>query len=255
MKHFPCGSDGKESACSAGDPGLIPESGRSPGEGNGNPLQYLPGESHGQRSLAGYSPWGHKSWTRLSDYTTTTTQSLTLLTISTTSIQATAILPWTTAATSYLGSLLHFNQLYFVLLLHSSHNNNNSNFINYIIMLLYMYLYSASTTKILTLWRQGFFLLCFHSVPSTWLAWEVFVEWMNDRSMVNHLRLNEWAIWALKALFKCFLKNLSLGNSLVVLWLGLCTSTAGGMGLIPDQRTKILQARLPWWLSGKESAC
>ena len=33
---FPCGSDGKESACSAGDPGLIPESGRLPGEGNGN---------------------------------------------------------------------------------------------------------------------------------------------------------------------------------------------------------------------------
>ena len=28
---------------------------------------FLPGESHGQRSLAGYSPWGHKSWTRLSD--------------------------------------------------------------------------------------------------------------------------------------------------------------------------------------------
>ena len=33
------GSDGKESACSMGDPGLIPGSGRSPGEGNGNPLQ------------------------------------------------------------------------------------------------------------------------------------------------------------------------------------------------------------------------
>ena len=30
------------------------------GEGNGNPLQFLPGESQGQRSLAGYSPWGHK---------------------------------------------------------------------------------------------------------------------------------------------------------------------------------------------------
>ena len=32
--------DGKESACSMGDPGLIPGLGRSPGEGNGNPLQY-----------------------------------------------------------------------------------------------------------------------------------------------------------------------------------------------------------------------
>ena len=34
------GSDGKASACNAGVPGLIPGSGRSPGEGNGNPLQY-----------------------------------------------------------------------------------------------------------------------------------------------------------------------------------------------------------------------
>ena len=33
-------SEGKMSACNAGDPNLIPESGRSPGEGNGNPLQY-----------------------------------------------------------------------------------------------------------------------------------------------------------------------------------------------------------------------
>ena len=37
---FPDGSDGKESACNAGDPGSIPELGRSPGEENGNPLQY-----------------------------------------------------------------------------------------------------------------------------------------------------------------------------------------------------------------------
>ena len=37
---FPGGSDGKESACNVGDPGLIPELGRSPGKGNGNPLQY-----------------------------------------------------------------------------------------------------------------------------------------------------------------------------------------------------------------------
>ena len=38
--HFPGGSDGKASAYNAGDPGWIPGSGRSPGEGNGNPLQY-----------------------------------------------------------------------------------------------------------------------------------------------------------------------------------------------------------------------
>ena len=37
---FPGGSDGKESACGAGDLGLIPGSGRSPGGGHGNPLQY-----------------------------------------------------------------------------------------------------------------------------------------------------------------------------------------------------------------------
>ena len=36
--HFPCGSDSKESACKAGDLGSIPGSGRSIGEGNGNPL-------------------------------------------------------------------------------------------------------------------------------------------------------------------------------------------------------------------------
>ena len=37
---FPGGSVGKESACSVGDLGSIPGSGRFPGEGNGNPLQY-----------------------------------------------------------------------------------------------------------------------------------------------------------------------------------------------------------------------
>ena len=37
---FPGGSDGKESACNAGDPGSIPRLGRSFGEGHGNPLQY-----------------------------------------------------------------------------------------------------------------------------------------------------------------------------------------------------------------------
>ena len=54
---FRGGSDGKESACNAGDLGLIPGSGRSLGEGNGLPTPiFLPGESHGQRSLVGYSP-------------------------------------------------------------------------------------------------------------------------------------------------------------------------------------------------------
>ena len=43
------------------DVGLLPELGRSPRRGHGNPtLGFLPGESHGQRSLVGYSPWGCK---------------------------------------------------------------------------------------------------------------------------------------------------------------------------------------------------
>ena len=65
---FPHSSVNKESACNAGDPGSIPGSGRSPGEGNGNALQYSCLENlYGQRSLADYSPWGHKSWTQLSN--------------------------------------------------------------------------------------------------------------------------------------------------------------------------------------------
>ena len=89
---FPDSSAGKESACNAGDPTLMPGSGQSPGEGIGYPLQdtwasllaqtvknppaiqetwvlcldwedpleegmaFLPGEPHGQKSLAGFSP-------------------------------------------------------------------------------------------------------------------------------------------------------------------------------------------------------
>ena len=61
--NLPEGPHGKASACNAGDPGSIPGPGRSPGEGNGSPLQYfLPRESHRQRSLVGWlhSPWGRK---------------------------------------------------------------------------------------------------------------------------------------------------------------------------------------------------
>ena len=52
----PGGSDGKVSAYSLGDPGSVPGLGRSSGEGN----VLLPGKSHRQRSVVGYSPWGHK---------------------------------------------------------------------------------------------------------------------------------------------------------------------------------------------------
>ena len=49
MMGFPVGSDGKESACSARDMGLIPRSGRSPGEGNGYPVKYSCLENSMQR--------------------------------------------------------------------------------------------------------------------------------------------------------------------------------------------------------------
>ena len=57
---FPGGSDGKESACNSGDPGLTPEPG-NPLEKEWLPtLVLLPGEFHGQRSLVGYRPCGRK---------------------------------------------------------------------------------------------------------------------------------------------------------------------------------------------------
>ena len=58
---FPGDSVVKNPPANAEDAGSIPGSGRSPGERNTNPLQYsCPGESYGQRSLVGYSPWGHR---------------------------------------------------------------------------------------------------------------------------------------------------------------------------------------------------
>ena len=58
---FPGGSDGRKSAYNAGVPGLIPGLRRSPWKREWLPsLTFLPGESHRQRSLVGYSLWGHK---------------------------------------------------------------------------------------------------------------------------------------------------------------------------------------------------
>ena len=67
---FPGGLEGKVSACNAGDPGSIPESGRSPGEGKGNSLQYscLENPMDGgawEAAVHGVT----KNWTRLSDFT------------------------------------------------------------------------------------------------------------------------------------------------------------------------------------------
>ena len=51
----------KEITCNVGDLGSIPGSGRSPGGGHGNPLQYSCLENpHGQRNMVGYSPWDFK---------------------------------------------------------------------------------------------------------------------------------------------------------------------------------------------------
>jgi len=61
---FLCGSDGKESACSAGDLGSIPGLGRSPGEGNGYPLQYSGLENSVDCIVHGVA----KSQTGLSDF-------------------------------------------------------------------------------------------------------------------------------------------------------------------------------------------
>ena len=58
---LPGSSNGKESACNAGDLRLIPGLERPPGGGHGNTLHYSCLEDpHGQRSLVGYSPWGHR---------------------------------------------------------------------------------------------------------------------------------------------------------------------------------------------------
>ena len=67
---FPGGSEVKASACNAGDQGSIPGSGRSPGEGNGNPLQYSRLEN--PMDAGAWWPTVHgvaQSQTRLSDFT------------------------------------------------------------------------------------------------------------------------------------------------------------------------------------------
>jgi len=67
---FPGGSEGKATAYNAGDLGSIAGSGKSPGEGNGNPLQY----SCLENSMDGGAWWATihgvaRSWTRLSNFT------------------------------------------------------------------------------------------------------------------------------------------------------------------------------------------
>ena len=62
MQGFPGGSVVENLPANAGDVGLIPGSGRFPSGRKQQPTPVsLPGKSHEQRSLAGYSPWGHKA--------------------------------------------------------------------------------------------------------------------------------------------------------------------------------------------------
>ena len=67
-RDFPGGSDSKEFACNTGDPRSIPGSGRSPGEDNGNPLQYSCLENSMDRGARQATVHGvAESWTRLSN--------------------------------------------------------------------------------------------------------------------------------------------------------------------------------------------
>ena len=78
FQSFPGGSDVKASACNAGDLGSIPGLGRSPGEGNGNPLQYSCLENPMDRGAWWATVHGvAKSRTRLSDFTFTATTDIT----------------------------------------------------------------------------------------------------------------------------------------------------------------------------------
>ena len=70
---LPGGSDGKESACNAGDPGSIPGLERSPWRREWQPIPvFFPGEFHGQRNLVDYTLWDHEKsdpTERLTHYT------------------------------------------------------------------------------------------------------------------------------------------------------------------------------------------
>ena len=79
---FPDDSVVKNIPAVAEDSGLIPGLGRSPGEGNNNPLQYT-GKFCGQRSLAGYSPWDRKDSDRTEQLHFTSLLSFTFLDTST----------------------------------------------------------------------------------------------------------------------------------------------------------------------------
>ena len=76
---FPGSSEGKASACNVGDLGLVPGSGRSPGEGDGNPLQYSCLENSIDGGLVGHSPSDPKESHMTKHFTTYESGCLSLL--------------------------------------------------------------------------------------------------------------------------------------------------------------------------------
>ena len=109
---FPGGSVVKNMPADAGDEDSIPGSGRSPEGGNGNPLQYSCLGPHEQRSLAGYSPWGHQkvkhNWE--TEHAHTSSLLLTLYVGFSTQTfikEVQVIAPFTSSLIQFLHSLLH----------------------------------------------------------------------------------------------------------------------------------------------------
>ena len=78
---FPDSSEGKASACNVGDLGSIPGSGRSPEEGDGNPLQYSCLENSIDGGLVGYSPSGPKESHTTEHFTSYESDCLSLLAV------------------------------------------------------------------------------------------------------------------------------------------------------------------------------
>ena len=106
LRGFPGGSEVKASTCSAGDLGSIPGSGRFPGEGNGNPLQY----SCLENPMDGGAWWTivhgvAKSWTRLSDFTSLLLQLKILHAARKSEIRCTATKTWCSQINVFLKKL------------------------------------------------------------------------------------------------------------------------------------------------------
>ena len=108
---FPGGSVVKNPPANAGDAGSIPGSGRSPEEEWQLTPVFLPGEFHEQRSLAGYSPWGHQkvrhNWETEHAHTSSLLTLYVGFSTQTFTKEAQVIAPFTFPLIQFLHSLLH----------------------------------------------------------------------------------------------------------------------------------------------------